>query len=86
MHLVSQIEEYHHVSDFPWVEKSESAIKHTFYALVLAGAVLDVVVWRYRSLAGFLFYYEQVWTLLLSMTPVAIGAQAAKQTFALIIV
>ena len=61
-------------------------VKYSLYVLVVAGAFLDVLVWRKRSFASMLFYYELVWTLLLSMTPVAMGAQAAKQTFMLLVV
>ena len=73
-------------ADTYWVEKCESFLSYSFYVYALAGALLDFVVWRYRPLAGMLFNYELVWTLLLAMTPVAIGGQAAKQTFALLIV
>ena len=69
-----------------WIEKSESVIKYSLYVLVLAGVFLDILVMVKRSHANKLFYFELVWTLLLSMTPVAMGAQAAKQTFAFLIV
>ena len=61
-------------------------VKYSLYVLVFAGVLLDISVMFKRSLAGMLFYYELVWTLLLAMTPVAMGAQAAKQTFAVLIV
>ena len=69
----------------PWVTKSEDGITYSLYLLVVGGVLLDVLVLRNRALASMLFYYELVWTLLLSVTPVAMGALAAKQTFAIII-
>ena len=69
-----------------WITKSESGVTHSFYLLVVVGVILDVLVLCRRSLASMLFYYELVWTLLFSLTPVAMGALAAKQTFAMLIV